>query len=131
MKKLSALLVSFLLLFTFLLILSSLSFNLNSGSKKPNDSQKKLVTHLVFYRNKSFQPANITINKGEGIKFINESTEAIESALGTHPDHKNVPGFEEKLLKPGEEYTFTLTQPGVFNFHNHLHPSASGFISVK
>jgi len=74
---------------------------------------------------------NVSIKKGNTIKFINNSSKAFWPASDPHPVHTNLAGFDARQgLSQGESYSFTFTQEGNFGYHNHLNPGQSGIITV-
>ena len=91
--------------------------------------EKKRVE--ILYDGVTFNPKSVSLNLGDSISVKNKSTAAMEIAMGKHPSHQELKGFEEKVVKRGEDYTFTIEEKGQFEFHDHLKPKVLGVITVN
>ena len=97
---------------------------------------------IIAYTSDGFSPANVTIKKGETVRFINnDSRQETWPASAVHPTHAVYPqksstdclgsSFDAcRGLKPGESWDFTFDVVGAWGFHDHLHPSKWGKITV-
>lgn len=88
-------------------------------------------TVTVNLTDNGFSPSSITINAGDTIKFINQSSGRMWVASNPHPTHTDYPGFDEKTaVGSGDSYSFTFTRPGTWGYHNHITPTVQGTIVV-
>jgi plastocyanin len=87
----------------------------------------------ITYKDGAFSPSEVEIAAGTAVTFKNESSkEEVWPASNPHPIHTGLSGFDaNKGLKLGETYTFTFNKAGSFGFHDHLHPKATGKVTVK
>ena len=86
----------------------------------------------ISYSDSGFSPSNVTVKKGETLKFKNDSTGNMWIASNGHPVHSDYPGFDAgRSYNPGESYVFTFDRSGSWNYHNHLNPGRSGTIIVE
>ncbi len=86
----------------------------------------------VRYTTSGFSPKSITINRGEAIKFINDTNQTMWVASDPHPIHTLYPGFDEgKSVGKGGVFTFTFTDAGTWSYHNHNKSTHAGTIIVK
>lgn len=86
--------------------------------------------HVISYNGENFTPSSLTITLGERVTVKNDSSKYMELAVGEHQSHRNLAGFEEKVLEAGEIYTFTPQEKGKFNFHDHLNPKQLGQLVI-
>lgn len=113
----------------------------------PNSSEiEQLQTMPVFqyvvdYTDTGFQPANLSIKKGETVRFFNESSLPLQVdsyAIGTaalYPDdqHSSCRGstFDScNVLPPQHFWEFTFTHEGVWSYHNDVATQHIGVIQV-
>ena len=110
-----------------------------SGSNSPR-------TFDVLIDNSGFSPSSLTIHSGDTVKWTNRKTSASWPASAVHPTHKIYPGSDIakcgtssastifdacRGLANGQSWSFTFTQVGSWNYHDHLNPSAWGTIVVQ
>lgn len=89
-------------------------------------------TLTVNYTDAGFSPASVSINKGDTVKFMNNSNGGMYVASGPHPIHTNYSAFDAKRsYAKGESYSFTFDNVGSWGYHNHVSPSQSGTVIVK
>ena len=86
----------------------------------------------VTYQTGGFSPAELTIKVGTKVTFRNDSQQQLWVASAPHPAHTDHPDFDaERGYGPGESYSFTFTEAGSWEYHNHLNPSHTGTIVVE
>jgi plastocyanin len=92
-----------------------------------------------------FSPANVTINKGDTVKFVSTDGSPMWVASDEHPSHTEFDGTSRTThcaagytgaipfdqCAPGASYSFTFTKTGSFDFHNHVSASRTGVVTVK
>ena len=89
-------------------------------------------TVTITYTDSGFSPSAITINKGDTVKFVNQSSGAMWVASAPHPQHTDYAAFDEKQgVSKGGTYSFTFDRVGVHKFHNHLNSSRFGSVTVQ
>lgn len=84
---------------------------------------------VVTYTTAGFEPKNITVSKGQIVRFVNEGTGKMWVASDEHPSHKILPEFDQ--LSIGDSYEFKFETTGTWKYHNHVNPSAIGTITVE
>ncbi|OGE87791.1 MAG: hypothetical protein A3J07_03705 [Candidatus Doudnabacteria bacterium RIFCSPLOWO2_02_FULL_49_13] len=78
-----------------------------------------------------FNPATLTIKKGDLVKFVNTDSKPHWPASAPHPTHTDYPEFDSKrAIAPGETWSFTFGKVGSWKFHDHLNSSSFGKITV-
>ncbi|PIT91022.1 hypothetical protein COU17_02505 [Candidatus Kaiserbacteria bacterium CG10_big_fil_rev_8_21_14_0_10_49_17] len=96
---------------------------------------------LISYTNDGFDPAEVTIKKGETVRFVNNSDRDTWPASAIHPTHSIYPektdadclgsAFDAcRPLKAGEFWEFTFNEAGEWGFHDHLQASDRGKVIV-
>ena len=83
----------------------------------------------VVYTNSGFSPQTLTVGVGTTIVFTNQSDNQMWVASDPHPVHTNHPAFDQ--VGDEDTYSFTFTEIGTYNYHNHLIPSNVGMIIVE
>ena len=83
--------------------------------------------YTMEYTDEGFSPNELVMPAGTTLTFINNSSLQMWVAGGTHPAHDG--DFDAlKGYAPGETYTYTFTEPGTYDIHNHL--SANHFATL-
>jgi len=72
----------------------------------------------------SFQPAEIVINAGETVTWINEDPISHDVASDDGQT------FESPLLGQGDTYSFTFEAPGSYPYHCPIHPFMTAVVIV-
>lgn len=88
--------------------------------------------YIITYNGVNFSPKTLSIPNGKSVVFINQSSKSMWVASDSHPDHGDYPEFDQdKTVGVGGSYHFTFIKAGVWGFHNHINPKATGTITVK
>jgi plastocyanin len=77
-----------------------------------------------------YSPEGLNLKLCDRIIFVNRTDQAIQPALGRHPDHTDYPGWKEGQIEPGQSKTLLLTTTGLYDYHDHLDERAKGHLSV-
>ena len=78
-----------------------------------------------------YEPSDVTIKKGDIVRFTNESSEYHWPASDLHPTHGVYPAFDPlKPIAQGESWQFQFDQVGTWNFHDHIRANKTGTIMV-
>ena len=109
---------------------SSGTFSPTTINGKPAPGPQEGAAMVIIDKG-AFVPANLTVKVGSVVTFKNVDTAAHWPASDPHPVHTLCPGFDAKKgLLTGEIYSFTFTEVKTCTYHDHLHPSAKGTITV-
>jgi len=76
--------------------------------------------------NKGFTPDNITVLIG-----VNNTVIWTNNDSSIHTVTANDGSFDSGYLNTGASYTYTFTQPGVYEYHCQVHPWMIGSVTVK
>ncbi|GEM_PF-5447599 len=87
--------------------------------------------HTVYYDGQKFSPQSLTIKLGDSVSVKNNSQTYMEIAVGEHKSHRNLKGFEEKVVEAGVVYAFIPQEKGIFDFHDHLNPKKLGILTIE
>ena len=89
-------------------------------------------TFTVNYTDTGFNPSTLEINKGDIVKFVNQSNGGMDVSSNPHPLHTDYPAFNENItVDAGGTFEFTFDQVGTWSYHNHLRPNLGGIVTVK
>lgn len=119
----------------------------SSGTSATTTTVAAMTKTVVEITSTGFSPLTAKIKAGEKISFVNkDSSKTHWPASAVHPTHTIYPGsgitkcgtadasaiFDAcKGLALNEEWTFTFTQKGSWNYHDHLNPSLTGTVVVE
>jgi len=112
---------SFLFIIIFLAVIF---FGLN-----PQETERKV--HEVILTAEGFSPREITVQKGETIRFITSAGKYFWPASHSHPVHDLYPEFDSKKpVSPEDSWSFSFEKIGIWKYHDHLLPQHTGSITV-
>ena len=89
-----------------------------SGCTQQSNSSSTTISIKDF----SFNPKNINIKAGTTITWINEDSLIHDITIDS--------GLFNQDLEPGEEFSFTFDEPGIYKYHCNIHPSMTGEITI-
>jgi plastocyanin len=113
---------------------------------KDGEVMKETGSNKVEMTNSGYDPKTLTISRGTLVNFVNTGTRSNWPASAVHPTHKAYPGSsiskcntpERKNIfdacasvGPGDAYSFTFTEVGAWNYHDHTQASMWGTIIVE
>lgn len=95
----------------------------------------------ITYTDEGYTPSEISIKKGQRVRFLNQSSSETWPASAVHPTHTLYPEKEStnclgssfdacKGLKTGEFFDFTFNYAGEWRYHDHVHAYHTGVITV-
>ncbi|MEX0934880.1 MAG: cupredoxin domain-containing protein [Candidatus Paceibacterota bacterium] len=84
---------------------------------------------IIMYTDDGFEPAEITIEAGQTVTWIDDSSGRMWVASAVHPTHEDLPEFDQ--LGQRNTYSFTFEEEGEWNFHNHLSSEHTGTVIVE
>jgi len=82
------------------------------------------ATSTVQIKSTGFVPATVTINQDDSVTWTNTDTK-------DHQVVANGGSFASAILKPGKTYTHAFRAGGTFRYHDGLHPTLRGTITVR
>jgi plastocyanin len=84
--------------------------------------------------NPSYQPASLTVKKGDVIAVVNKDSAAHTVTNGKGPDDPNAgKQFDTSIISPGQSAKVDTASlaPGEYDFHCAVHPFMSGKLKVQ
>lgn len=79
-----------------------------------------------------FDPSPLYIKKGDTVTFVNNGTTTMWIASNPHPQHNDLPGFDELTsVQPGSSWSYTFGVTGTYRYHNETKTSMTGTIVVR
>jgi plastocyanin len=73
------------------------------------------VTHTVTVDAARFSPADLTVNVGDSVVWVNKDILA-------HTATTLKPGFDSKVIQPGKSWRYTVKKKGEFAYTCSFHP---------
>jgi plastocyanin len=71
----------------------------------------------------AFQPTAIFVNRGQTVEWTNTGN-------AQHTVDSDTEVFESDILDPGDAYSYTFDEPGIFPYHCDIHPHMRGMVIV-
>ncbi len=102
--------------------------------------------YTVEVTNSGFEPSDLTLKSGDSVRFVAMDNGRHWPASALHPLHQEYPGssigkcngpeqdqiFDAcRVLPEGQGFEFRFTEKGTWKYHDHLHPSLTGTITVE
>jgi plastocyanin len=84
---------------------------------------RKPVTHTVTIDAARFSPAELVVNVGDSVVWVNKDILA-------HTATTSKPGFDSKVIPPGKSWRYTVKRKGEFPYACVFHPM-TGILRVK
>lgn len=85
----------------------------------------------ITYVDSGFVPQTLTVQSGDIVRIMNESSRALQFSSDDHPIHLDNPELNMASLRPGEEGAIQVVSNGTWGYHNHLRPGDTGSITVN
>jgi plastocyanin len=103
---------------------------------------------VINYTDSGFSPKNVSVSEGTTVTWANNSSGMMWIASNNHPTHTGYDGtsqsqhcvsgapesaqvFDECTAVPqGGSFSFTFGKAGTWGFHNHMHESDQGSVTV-
>lgn len=129
-----------------IMIISNLHYNMS-----PQDQTKKLANdeniyqvkdqktgackgqyanHKITIKNGQPNPLHTVAIKCDTLTFINEDNQIRKITFGTHPNHGTYAGENELEVRKGRAKSITLSEPGRYQFHDHVQSEVAGGFTV-
>lgn len=87
---------------------------------------------VVTLTENGFSPKEITIKKGETVRFVTTLEDPFWPASDLHPTHTIYAAFDPKApVDPSKGWEFTFSEEGRWRYHDHLDPQNIGIVIVQ
>ncbi|PIP55554.1 MAG: hypothetical protein COX06_02655 [Candidatus Zambryskibacteria bacterium CG22_combo_CG10-13_8_21_14_all_42_17] len=107
-----------------------------------NINQEMEEPVVVIYTESGFEPSPVTINQGQTVQWVNNSSREMWPASAFHPTHAGYPektendcsgsAFDACMgIGAGETWEFTFNEAGTWRYHDHLNASRTGTVEVR
>ena len=88
-------------------------------------------SHIVTIKDGIVEPLQTEAKRCDTLTFVNEDEVEREITFGEHEDHEAYAGEIELPVTRGRNKTITLSEEGLYRFHDHLDPDISGYFTVQ
>src|SRR5215212_1213926 len=89
-----------------------------NGGSSGHDGDRSGVVHVSIV-DFAFQPMAIFVHRGDTVEWTNTGN-------AHHTVDSDMEVFESDILEPGDRYSYTFDEPGVFPYHCDIHPQMRG-----
>ena len=115
----------------------------NADKNSAPETPREMIAgskNIIEITSAGFSPAELKINTGDTVIFVNKDTAGHWPASAVHPTHGVYPEpggcigskFDScKSLAQGESWAFTFNQKGTWKYHDHVSPGSRGIIIVE
>lgn len=100
-----------------------------SPSKEPEAMSQKEDT--VTLSASGFEPATITVKKGDKVVWVNKSGDSATVDSDNHPTHLLYPPLNMGTFDDGAKHELVFDKAGTYTYHDHFHPSRRGKVVVE
>jgi plastocyanin len=100
------------------LVLCAVGFRVDAEA-----AARKPVTHTVTIDGARFSPADLILNVGDSVVWVNKDILA-------HTATTSTPGFDSKVIQPGKSWRYTVRRKGEFPYTCVFHPM-NGILRVQ
>ena len=84
----------------------------------------------IIYANDIFDPASITIQKGDSVIFVDQGASSALIESDPHPAHSGNAELNLGMLNVGKSLSAQMNSVGTWGYHNDLNTSQTGTIIV-
>jgi plastocyanin len=119
--------------------------NDNSNDTSTPSEVEYSDTRTIYFTGSGFEPASLTIEQGDTVTWVSNSSTGMWVASDNHPTHTKYHGstlrehcqngdqttsaFDQ--CSQGEEFSFTFEKTGEWSYHNHQPFTSGGTITVR
>jgi cytochrome o ubiquinol oxidase operon protein cyoD len=100
------------------------------GGAKTGACEGHHTNHIVTIKNGQVSPERTLAFKFDTMTITNEDRQSREISFGPHPGHQPYAGVTELTIRKGMNKTFTLSEVGTYQFHDHLREETKGSFTV-
>jgi plastocyanin len=93
------------------------------GGASPRSNNDQTAMSDVSIVDFAFQPMAIFVGVGETVEWTNTGN-------ADHTVDSDTEIFESGTIDPGETYSYTFDDPGIFPYHCDIHPHMRGMVVV-
>lgn len=112
-------------------------------SETPIGPPETSIEETVRYTDSGFNPREVSVDTGDTVRFVNESSQSMWVASDRHPTHTQYDGTSLRQhcaedadrvfdqCQSGDTYTFIFEKSGEWSYHNHDRASDGGVVKVN
>lgn len=114
----------------------------DTGASEMAEGNQSIQT--IYYTSSGFQPADVTIQRGETVVWVNNASSPMWVASDRHPTHTQYAGSSLRehcsggdqtsaafdQCSSGERFSFTFEKTGEWGYHNHERSAYGGTVTV-
>lgn len=98
-------------------------FNQKKPAVQQAEVQPDIQTAEVSITATGFNPATITIKKGDQVMWKNTDTKAHRIFAEPYPTKISLPDLDSEALQPGASYGFIFEQAGTYKYTDYYNPT--------
>ncbi len=96
-----------------------------------DEEEDKEERTVVLLTEAGFEPQSVTVKVGAKVVWTNKTSQTAEVRSAKHPTHLVYPPLNLGNFEPRESVSLVFTEPGSYNYHNHLNPGEVGTVVVE
>lgn len=104
-----------------------------SETSTPSASPSAMMAekNMVAISATGFSPMAITVKVGDSVTWENTDSANHTVSSDPHPTHTLFPFLNVGVIKSGDKKSVTFDKAGKYTYHDHLHPSNTGVVTVE
>ncbi len=80
-------------------------------------------TSLISITSNGFEPATVTIKKGQAVEWTNNDEAQHQIASDPHPTDDALPNLNDNIpLDSGDSFSYVFDKTGTYTYHDELNP---------
>lgn len=106
-------------------------FIIKSNNKQADEILPLPEENLVLLTESGFLPKDITIRINTAVRWKNNLTSTGSVNSDDYPTNRLYPELNLGLFKSDQTIIHIFTKPGVYKYHDQLHPENKGTVTVQ
>ncbi len=104
----------------------------STETASPSASSSAVIDeNVVTISSSGFSPNDITIKVGGSVTWMNSSSDMQNVSSDPHPTHTNYSPLNLGNIPADGKVSLVFPKAGTYTYHDHLHPSFKGSITVQ
>lgn len=110
----------------------ALGMFLNSRTAKPPVTPQQDKQAIIRITPTGFVPQQLNVEPGTTVTWVNEDSKVHYIESNPYPEATEHPGLNsQQAINTGSTYSYTVSEPGEYNYHDRLNPQVNGRVVAQ